>query len=78
MRTFVILRTDYPMEIHAAGCADLKGRKARRYDQDWTATGENIAEVVKQQAADLNHDFDHEYPADQLFRVMPCCHREAV
>lgn len=73
MKTFIVLRTDYPMEVHAVGCKDLSSRKNRSLDQDWKITGETIEQAVTEATADLNADFEAGYPEHEVFRVMPCC-----
>lgn len=70
MTQFQVIRTDYPMEVHAVGCRDL-ARKG--HDLDWKITGETVADAVVKESAAMNADFDRVYDASELFRIMPCC-----
>jgi hypothetical protein len=67
---FQVLRTDYPMEVHAVGCSH---NSRKRLPLDWTIEGETVEAAVAAAAAELNSQFDNEYPVDQLFRILPCC-----
>lgn len=69
MKQFVILRTDYPMEVHSVSC---HCRSMRQHSADWKVSGETIEAVIKEETAILNSEFDHEYKSSELFRVMPC------
>jgi hypothetical protein len=67
MNSFVVVRTDYPMEVHRAGCRDIP-----RHEGDWKISGDNVDDAVRKETAALNSEFDHEYDTSDLFRIMPC------
>ena len=62
---FVVEPGDYPLEIHKAGCRDVK-------DQEWIIEGDTAEEARERESAELNRQFDNTYPANELFRLMPC------
>lgn len=67
---YQVLRTDYPMEVHALGCAH---NSRKRLDLDWTIEGGTAKEAVAKEAAQMNREFDSVYSDNELFRIMPCC-----
>lgn len=76
MRTFTIVRTDYPMEVHAAGCRDIRRNATpEEIREPWNITGETVEEAVEREAAELNSQFDNVYPTEELFRILPCARR---
>jgi hypothetical protein len=70
MSKFQVIRTDYPMEVHAVGCRDLT---RKRHSLDWTIEGDTVELAVASEAKQINNDFESEYSNSELFRVMPCC-----
>jgi hypothetical protein len=70
MTMYQVLRTDYPMEVHAIGCSH-NNRKV--LDLDWKITGDTVEIAVEHEAASLNRDLDSTYKTTELFRIMPCC-----
>ena len=70
MAIFVVIRTDYPLEVHAIGCADLR---RKRLSTDWQISGANVDAAVAAETKEMNNDFDREYSQDELFRILPCC-----
>lgn len=69
----------YTFHVHAAGCADLKGKTYQGIDPPWTADFDSLAEVVRDVYADIMRENDED-PADLLvlarygseFRFFPC------
>ena len=72
MKTFVVIRTDYPMEVHALGCADLT---RKRLSTDWKIEGDTVDAAVAAETKHLNSEFDDEYAQSDLFRILPCCRK---
>ena len=70
MKQFQVIRTDYPMEVHAVGCRDLSRKGC---DLDWKISGATAQDAVKAEAQELNSQFESSYADSELFRIMPCC-----
>ena len=70
MPQYQVIRTDYPMEVHAIDCRDLTRKKL---DLDWKIEGDTAKAAVSKEAVVLNSEFDNAYDTAELFRIMPCC-----
>lgn len=69
---FQVIRTDYPLEVHAIGCRDLYIRH-KRQPLDWKIEGDTVDAAVQAEAEAMNDDFARTYPVHELFRIMNCC-----
>jgi hypothetical protein len=66
---FVIVRTDYPMEVHKLDCRDLKGENRIH---PWIIEGDTLEAALVSETAIMNEQFESQYKASELFRVMSC------